>query len=61
MGRALRAARGGIVSHILNRSNGRRPLFEHPGDYQAFERVLAAKSPIHEGVVPGEGVAIAPD
>ena len=41
MGRALRAARGGIVSHILNRSNGRRPLFEHPGDYQAFERVLA--------------------
>jgi len=41
MGRALRAAVGDIVYHILNRANGRLPLFNKPGDYEAFEKVLA--------------------
>jgi putative transposase len=41
MGRALRATAGGLVYHVLNRANGRLPLFEKDGDYRAFERVLA--------------------
>ena len=40
MGRPLRAAAGGVVFHVLNRANGRMPLFEKSGDYEAFERVL---------------------
>ncbi len=40
MGRALRAAAGGLVYHVLNRANARLPLFEKDGDYKAFERVL---------------------
>jgi putative transposase len=41
MGRALRAAEGGWVYHVLNRANGRLPLFEADGDYQAFQRILS--------------------
>jgi len=41
MGRALRAASGDLVYHVLNRANARRTLFEDDGDYQAFEGVLA--------------------
>jgi putative transposase len=41
MGRALRAARGGYVYHVLNRANARLPLFESDADYEAFERILA--------------------
>jgi putative transposase len=33
-------ATGGIAYHILNRRAGRLPLFEKPGDYSAFEKVL---------------------
>ena len=40
MGRPLRAAAGGMIYHVLNRANGRLPLFEKPGDYEAFEKVL---------------------
>jgi putative transposase len=29
-----------MVYHVLNRANGRLPLFEKDGDYEAFERVL---------------------
>lgn len=42
MGRPLRAAAGGLIYHVLNRANGRQALFEKPGDYEAFERVLGA-------------------
>ena len=35
---------GGIVYHVLNRANARRPIFEAPGDYFAFERILAELS-----------------
>jgi putative transposase len=42
MGRALRAAAGGLVYHVLNRANGRLLLFDKDGDYEAFERVLRA-------------------
>ncbi|MBN1343623.1 MAG: transposase [Phycisphaerae bacterium] len=40
MGRPLRNALGGIVYHVLNRSNGRATLFESDGDYFSFEQVL---------------------
>jgi putative transposase len=42
MGRPWRACEGGYVYHVLNRANARLPLFQKDGDYQAFERVLAA-------------------
>lgn len=41
MGRPPRAATGGVIYHVLNRANDRRTIFERPGDYEAFERVLA--------------------
>src|SRR5713101_6226580 len=41
MGRALRAALGGLVYHVLNRANARHTLFDKPADYEAFERILA--------------------
>ena len=41
MGRPKRAADGGLIYHVLNRSNARMPIFENDGDFEAFERVLA--------------------
>jgi len=41
MPRQPRAAVGGLVYHVLNRSNARLALFEDAGDYDAFVRVLA--------------------
>ena len=41
MGRPQRAATGGFVYHVLNRANGRLPIFDDDGDYLAFEKVLA--------------------
>jgi putative transposase len=29
-----------MVFHVLNRAVGRRNLFDKPGDFEAFERVL---------------------
>ena len=40
MGRPLRAAAGGIIYHVLNRANARSRIFEKPGDFEGFERVL---------------------
>src|SRR3989304_6584106 len=40
MPRPTRYTPGGMVFHVLNRSVGRRALFEKDGDYLAFERVL---------------------
>ena len=40
MGRPRRAAAGGFIYHVLNRSNGRAPIFLSPEDYDPFERVL---------------------
>jgi len=40
MGRPLRAAVGGVIYHVLNRANARRPIFEKPGDFDGFERVI---------------------
>jgi len=31
---------GGYVYHVLNRANGRLPIFQKGGDYEAFERIL---------------------
>ncbi|MDZ7750464.1 MAG: transposase [Gammaproteobacteria bacterium] len=41
MGRAQRIARGGLAYHVLNRANGRRPIFQRVADYIAFETVMA--------------------
>lgn len=41
MARGLRAVEGGGYYHVLNRGNGRRRIFAHDGDYDAFCRVLA--------------------
>ena len=41
MGRPHRAAEGGYVYHVLNRANARMTIFAAPGDYEAFEKVLA--------------------
>lgn len=41
MPRTARQAPGGMVYHVLNRGVGRMRLFDKPGDYEAFERVLA--------------------
>src|SRR5438309_1941517 len=40
MGRPYRTALGGYVYHMLNRANGRLPIFHKNGDYDAFERIL---------------------
>jgi len=40
MPRQARACPGGHVYHIINRSNARKAIFEHEGDYLAFEQVL---------------------
>ena len=40
MPRRLRFASGGYVFHVLNRAVGRATIFDHAGDYQAFERCL---------------------
>lgn len=49
MPRRARTIIGGLVYHVLNRANGRLPLFEKEADYAAFERVLEeahARTPI---------------
>ena len=40
MGRAPRTSQGGLIYHVLNRSNGRLTVFEKDQDYAAFERIL---------------------
>ncbi len=40
MGRPHRAAEGGYVYHVLNRANRRMTIFDHEGDFAAFESVL---------------------
>ena len=42
MPRRPRLAVGDLAYHVLNRRVGRFPLFEKPGDYAAFETILAA-------------------
>lgn len=41
MPRTARATEANMVYHLLNRGNRRMPLFHKPGDYEAFEKVLA--------------------
>lgn len=40
MGRAKRAAKGGVVYHVLNRANARMTIFGKDADYEAFERIV---------------------
>ena len=41
MGRPKRAAKGGLIYHVLNRANARLTIFEKDQDYEAFEQILA--------------------
>ena len=41
MGRPLRNSLGGFVYHVLNRGNGRLPIFHKDRDYEAFLGILA--------------------
>lgn len=41
MGRPLRAAVGGLVYHVLNRTNARATLFNTANDYDAFVGIVA--------------------
>ena len=50
MGRALRAAAGVMIYHVLNRANARRAFFDSPADFDAFEQVLSEAQ--HEHPVP---------
>ena len=40
MARRIRCSDAGYVFHVLNRAVGRAMLFDKPGDYAAFEKVL---------------------
>jgi hypothetical protein len=40
MGRPSRAAFGGLVYHVLNRSNARVRIFDNDSDYKACEHVM---------------------
>ena len=40
MGRPLRTTLGGFIYHVLNRGNGRLPIFHKDADYQAFLDVV---------------------
>lgn len=40
MGRPKRAAKSGLIYHVLNRANARMTIFEDDEDYVAFEQVL---------------------
>lgn len=40
MPRAPRRVPGGLIYHVLNRSVGRKPIFDDGGDFAAFVRVL---------------------
>ena len=44
MPRTLRASRGGICYHVLNRGNGGGRVYHHDEDYQAFVELMAAAS-----------------
>ena len=48
MGRALRAATGGMVFHVLNRGNARAQIFHKDADYEAFERILSEAKERHD-------------
>lgn len=41
MPRRKRKNLGNVVYHVLNRANGRLRIFKKPGDFEAFERILA--------------------
>jgi hypothetical protein len=41
MPRQARNAPGGYAYHVLNRAVAGLPLLQKPGDYEAFEQVLA--------------------
>jgi REP element-mobilizing transposase RayT len=41
MPRKPRRCPGGIAYHVMNRATAREQIFATPGDYAAFERVLA--------------------
>src|SRR5438128_5533372 len=47
MGRSLRASAGGMIYHVLNRANARRPFFDSAAEFAAFEEVLSEAQQAH--------------
>ena len=47
----------GIAYHVLNRRVMRRPIFEKPGDHEAFERIPSIWILIASWVSCGPGAA----
>ena len=47
MGRPPRATEPGLIYHALNRANARLAIFDDPGDYDAFIRVLDTAVQLH--------------
>lgn len=41
MGKPKRITKGGYLYHVLNRANGKLRIFRKPGDFLAFESILA--------------------
>jgi putative transposase len=50
MPRKPRASRGGLSYHVMNRGNGRRPIFHKPADYDAFLKALSQVRQAEPGV-----------
>lgn len=48
MPRSPRQVAAGVCFHVLNRGNGRQPLFHKPGDYDAFVAILAEAMRRHD-------------
>ncbi len=46
MPRTARIAPGGVVFHVLNRSNTRATIFDEDNDFMAFERIMAETVPL---------------
>jgi len=40
MGRSKRIVLGGLIYHVINRSNAGMQIFDSKGDYEAFERIM---------------------
>lgn len=48
MGRSKRITKGGYLYHVINRSNGRLRIFRKPGDFMAFEKIIAEGLPRYD-------------
>ena len=45
MSRPLRPIQDGLIYHVINRGNNRQDVFLKKGDFEAFLKALARRSP----------------